>query len=137
MNKLFNIAIIGAGTKGKRLAKKLIKTGKSVVIFDPKTVEITGGTFINKSVIYVQYIRGILGITVEGNTQPEFFCERLILAAPCLKIFPSNFYTLALTGDVVINKNCQLPSVAPLIYVINPKLINYTKNLEVKIIENI
>ena len=132
MNKLFDVGIIGAGTKGSRIAKSLMKQGKTVVVFDDKInmeLESTNSIFINKKVIFVQYIRGILGLTVETFTQPEFFCKNLILATDDISMLPKNFYK-KINNRININEKGQLPEVSPLVYILNNKLIKYSKNLE-------
>ena len=134
MNKLFDIVIIGAGTKGKRIAKKLAKD-YDVAVIDPSLVAIDGVTRINREAIYVAYVRGIIGVILDGESSPEIFAKRLIIAAPSVKFLPANFYNLDSDGKVIINQAGQLPALKPLVYVANKIAIGYGSTVETTLVE--
>lgn len=136
MNELFDIAIIGAGTKGQRIAKKLAKTHK-VVVVDPNEFNINGATCVKNEIIYVSYIRGILGLIQKGNSSPDIFAQRLIITTPTVDYLPKNFYQFDDNNQVVVNMAGQLPAVKPLVYVANKIATGFNSNLEKAITETV
>lgn len=133
MNKLFDIIVIGAGAKGKRIASKLAKK-YDVVVIDPEITTIKNVTCVNNSVIYLTYIRGILGAVLKGASSPEIFGKRLIIATPDVEYLPKNFYELdPANNKVIINENGQLPALKPLVYVANKIADGFTMKTEAAI----
>lgn len=136
MNELFDIAIIGAGTKGQRIAKKLAKTHK-VVVVDPNEFNINGAACVKNEIIYVSYIRGIIGLIQKGNSSPDIFAQRLIITTPTVDYLPKNFYQFDDNNQVVVNTIGQLPAVKPLVYVANKIATGFNSNLEKAITETV
>lgn len=135
-NKLFDIVIIGNGIKGNRLATKLSKE-YSVALIGHNMHTIGDTTLVEREAIYVAYVRGILGVTLSGNSQPTIFGRKLIIATSRINFLPANFFKKNEKDQIIINEDGQLPAVKPLVYVANKVATGFNSKVEANIINTI